>query len=84
MTQLRFTHHGLVPAIECYKDCSNAWGQLIQQSLFSLMTTGKEICVGFAIGGWFFIIHFDILSLKMKSTCLLYVFDLSYNLCYSQ
>ena len=40
-TQVRFTHHGLVPAIECYGDCSNAWSQLIQQSLFSLITTGK-------------------------------------------
>jgi hypothetical protein len=40
-TLLRFTHHGLVPKIECYGDCSNAWWQLIQQSLFSLITTGE-------------------------------------------
>ena len=40
-TQLRFTHLGLVPKIECYGDCSNAWEQLVQQSLFSLITTGK-------------------------------------------
>ena len=40
-TQLRFTHHGLLPKIECYGACSNAWSQLIQQSLFSLITTGK-------------------------------------------
>ena len=40
-TQLRFTHLGLVPAIECYGECSNGWIQLIQQSLFSLITTGK-------------------------------------------
>ena len=40
-TQLRFTHLGLVPEIECYGDCSGAWGQLIQQRLFSLITTGK-------------------------------------------
>jgi hypothetical protein len=40
-TQLRFTHSGLVPKFECYNDCSNAWGQLIQQSLFSLIITGK-------------------------------------------
>jgi hypothetical protein len=40
-TQLRFTHMGLVPTIACYGDCSNAWNQLIQQSLFSLITTGK-------------------------------------------
>lgn len=40
-TQLRFTHVGLVPKFECYKDCSNAWEQLVQQSLFSLITTGE-------------------------------------------
>ena len=40
-TQVCFTHAGLVPGIECYGDCSNAWGRLIQESLFSLITTGK-------------------------------------------
>jgi hypothetical protein len=47
-TQLRFTHQGLVPEIECFDSCSNAWSQLIQQSLFSLITTGKskEILLG--------------------------------------
>ncbi len=40
-TQLRFTHLGLVPEIECFDSCSNSWSQLIQQSLFSLITTGK-------------------------------------------
>ena len=40
-TQVLFTHLGLVPAFECYGDCSNAWEQLIQESLFSLITTGK-------------------------------------------
>lgn len=40
-TQLRFTHVGLNPEIECYGACSNAWGQLVQQSVFSLITTGK-------------------------------------------
>jgi hypothetical protein len=41
-TKLRFTHLGLVPEIECFDSCSNAWTQLIQQSLFSLITTGKN------------------------------------------
>ena len=40
-TQLRFTHHGLVPEFECFDDCSNAWGLLVQDSLLSLITTGK-------------------------------------------
>jgi hypothetical protein len=40
-TQLRFTHLGLVPQIECFDSCSNAWTELIQQGLFSLITTGK-------------------------------------------
>lgn len=40
-TQIRFTHIGLTPTFECYGDCSWAWGQLIQESLFSLITTGK-------------------------------------------
>jgi hypothetical protein len=40
-TQVYFTHMGLVPEIECYGGCSSAWSQLIEQSLFSLITTGK-------------------------------------------
>jgi hypothetical protein len=40
-TELRFTHVGLVPAFECYGDCSGAWGFYINDSLRSLITTGK-------------------------------------------
>ena len=40
-TELRFTHLGLNSKIECFDSCSNSWSQLIQQSLFSLITTGK-------------------------------------------
>lgn len=40
-TQLQFTHQGLIPSIECYGGCSGAWQQLIEQSLHSLITTGK-------------------------------------------
>jgi len=40
-TEIRFTHRGLVPEYECFDVCSNAWGQYIQQSLMSLITTGK-------------------------------------------
>lgn len=44
-TKLTFIHHGLVPKIACYGGCSGAWGQLVEQSLFSLITTGKGIDV---------------------------------------
>lgn len=40
-TRLTFTHIGLVPDIECYKDCSNAWGYYISGSLTKLITSGK-------------------------------------------
>ncbi len=40
-TELRFTHVGLVPALECYGDCSGAWGFYIDDGLRSLITTGK-------------------------------------------
>jgi hypothetical protein len=40
-TEIHFTHHGLVPEFECYDICNNAWTQYIQQSLKSLITTGK-------------------------------------------
>jgi hypothetical protein len=40
-TELRFTHAGLVPAFECYGECSNAWGFYVNGSLRSLIKTGK-------------------------------------------
>jgi hypothetical protein len=40
-TELRFTHVGLVPAFQCYGDCSGAWGFYINDSLRRLITTGK-------------------------------------------
>lgn len=40
-TFLRFTHAGLVPEFECYNGCSNAWTSIIQDSLYSFITTGK-------------------------------------------
>ncbi|MGA2849926.1 MAG: SRPBCC domain-containing protein [Terracidiphilus sp.] len=40
-TELRFTHRGLVPAIQCYGDCSGAWGYYINDSLRNLITTGR-------------------------------------------
>lgn len=40
-TQLLFTHLGLVPQYECYDVCNDAWNQLINISLRSLITNGK-------------------------------------------
>lgn len=39
-TELRFTHVGLVPTIQCYGDCSGAWGYHLD-SLRDLITKGK-------------------------------------------
>ena len=40
-TELHFTHQGLVPDYECFDICFKAWTQYIQESLVSLITTGK-------------------------------------------
>ena len=40
-TELRFTHVGLVPRIECYRGCSGAWAFHVKDSLRKLITTGK-------------------------------------------
>lgn len=40
-TQIRFTHLGLVPDIECYDACSGAWSDYIKNSLRRLIDTGK-------------------------------------------
>jgi hypothetical protein len=36
-TEVRFTHMGLEPEVECYNDCSNAWGSYINGSLKNLI-----------------------------------------------
>jgi hypothetical protein len=40
-TEVCFTHIGLVPAVQCYGDCSGAWGYYINECLRSLITTGN-------------------------------------------
>ena len=39
--EIRMTHVGLVPEYECYNICNGAWTNYIQNSLRSLVTTGK-------------------------------------------
>jgi hypothetical protein len=41
VTTLTFTHEGLTPQIECYKDCKPGWTHWITTSLFAYLTTGK-------------------------------------------
>lgn len=40
-TQIRMTHVGLVPEYECYEICKGGWTNYIQNSLSSLISTGK-------------------------------------------
>jgi len=39
-TEMRFTHVGLNPDVECFDTCSNAWGFYINTSLRNLITSG--------------------------------------------
>lgn len=40
-TQLRFTHQGLTPQLECYETCQNSWTKYIQISLFNFIKKGE-------------------------------------------
>jgi len=40
-TEVRFTHRGLVPTFECFRDCSNGWSVLIQKNLRQRILTGE-------------------------------------------
>ena len=40
-TEVRFTHQGLVPQIECFENCSIAWSYYINGTLRSLIATGN-------------------------------------------
>ena len=36
-TRLRFTHRGLTPRLDCYRECSRGWGGVIADSLQGLL-----------------------------------------------
>lgn len=40
-TELKFTHRGLQPKIECYEQCSKGWNYYITESLKRFIETGK-------------------------------------------
>lgn len=42
-TEIRFTHVGLVPHVECYDICTDAWSGLLQDSLKGLIESGKGL-----------------------------------------
>ncbi len=41
-TEIRFTHQGLIPRLECYESCADAWGSIIRVSLRNLISAGKD------------------------------------------
>ncbi|MFG1811888.1 SRPBCC domain-containing protein [Streptomyces sp. NPDC049040] len=42
-TELRFTHVGLLPDVECFGACSTAWLHYVNGSLRALITTGAGL-----------------------------------------
>jgi Activator of Hsp90 ATPase homolog 1-like protein. len=40
-TSITFTHIGLTPACECFKDCNNGWMHYLEGSLVPLIEKGK-------------------------------------------
>ena len=40
-TEILFTHVGLVPAIECFDDCSNGWRYYLELSLLPFISSGS-------------------------------------------
>jgi hypothetical protein len=43
VSTVTFTHDGLTPEVECYKDCAPGWTHWIKTSLFSYFTTGEGV-----------------------------------------
>jgi len=41
LTEIKFTHIGLVPELECFTDCSGGWNHYVGKSLYKLLTEQK-------------------------------------------
>ena len=41
-TQIRFTHEGLVPEVECYDSCAPAWAQYLKEKLRNVISKDKK------------------------------------------
>ena len=41
LTQINFTHIGLVPEVECYDMCVKGWDQYVKGSLLKFITEGE-------------------------------------------
>ena len=39
-TQIKFTHEGLVPEVECYSQCAKSWSSYIKESLHKFINSG--------------------------------------------
>ena len=44
-SEVRFTHHGLAPEVDCFEACSAAWTMYIDGSLRRLLTSGAPVPV---------------------------------------
>jgi len=42
-TRITMTHIGLIPGMECYKDCSKGWSFYVGESLYKLLTEGRGL-----------------------------------------
>lgn len=43
-TRITFTHTGLVPALECFEQCSSAWSRYMQERLLPLLSSKVPVC----------------------------------------